>query len=90
MDTEYCTDNTMDIEKKKIVIEFNVEMETKDGQILRANVYRPDDDVAHPTILIREPYSKDLRPDWGFMSPHLYARDGFSVVLQDVRWNANV
>lgn len=85
MDTEYCTDNTMDIEKKKIVIEFNVEMETKDGQILRANVYRPDDDVAHPTILIREPYSKDLRPDWGFMSPHLYARDGFSVVLQDVR-----
>jgi len=75
----------MEIGYNKIVMEQNVGMKTSDGAVLRANVYRPDDNGRHPAILIREPYSKDLRPDWGCFSPHFYALAGFAVVLQDVR-----
>ena len=41
-----------------IRIDRDVPMEMRDGIILQADVYRPDDNDKHPTILMRTPYNK--------------------------------
>ena len=69
----------------KILFEHNVCMTTSDGARLYADVYRPDDDRQHPAILHREPYSKDLTVDWGFLNAREYVLNGFAVVVQDIR-----
>jgi len=33
-----------------ILIDSNVPMEMRDGMVLRADIYRPDDDEKHPVI----------------------------------------
>ena len=43
---------------KSIRIDRDVPMETRDGVTLRADVYRPDDDMKYPAILSRTPYNK--------------------------------
>lgn len=54
-----------------------------DGTLLAADVAVPDDGLPHPTILVRSPYSRAgarLGAD-----PVGTAREGWSVVVQDVR-----
>jgi predicted acyl esterase len=41
-------------------IDWDVRIEMDDGQVLRADVYRPDSDRAHPVILSYGPYAKGL------------------------------
>ena len=41
-------------------VEWDVPIEMDDGNVLRANVYRPDDDKPYPVILSHGPYGKDL------------------------------
>ena len=43
-----------------MVIEWDVPIEMDDGVVLRANVFRPDDDLPHPVVLSHGPYGKDL------------------------------
>ncbi len=62
----------------------NVPMKMSDGTILRADIYRPDDNGQHPAILIRTPYSKQQFRQ-GFLYPVEAAFEGFSVVIQDIR-----
>ena len=38
--------------------EENVSAEMRDGTVLKADVYRPDDDGRHPVLLLRTPYWK--------------------------------
>ena len=61
----------------------NIEMPMRDGTILRADMFRPDDGDAHPVILGRSPYNKQLydpyRP-W-----QLFADRGYIVLVQDCR-----
>jgi uncharacterized protein len=67
-----------------IHIEHNVPMETRDGTVLRADVYRPDDNGKHPAILTRTPYNKIIMAerDYSFLK---MVQAGYAVVFQDIR-----
>lgn len=41
-------------------VDWDVPIEMDDGIVLRANVYRPDDDGQYPVIMSHGPYGKDL------------------------------
>lgn len=64
----------------RVVVERNVEMTTRDGVKLRADVYRPDADGRYPVVLERTPYDKNAE---GF-GPQAAAR-GYVFIAQDVR-----
>ena len=64
-----------------VKVERNVAAETRDGTVLRADVYRPVSDVSHPVILCRTPYDKTGEAD---TARQLAAR-GYIAVAQDVR-----
>ena len=66
-----------------IVIEKNLEARTRDGVVLRADVYRPRTDGRRPALLQRTPYSKN--PDVPTSQYHRLAQAGFVVVVQDTR-----
>ncbi|MGH7805962.1 MAG: CocE/NonD family hydrolase, partial [Candidatus Binatia bacterium] len=69
-----------------IRLERDVEMRTRDGVVLRADVMRPETEERVPALLCRTPYDKRLRLS---AYAHLRAIDaaaaGFAVVFQDVR-----
>lgn len=67
--------------------EFDVPAKMRDDVTLRANVYWPDGPGPWPTLLTRTPYGKDdHRQDvWSGVDPLQAARQGFMVVVQDVR-----
>lgn len=55
----------------------------RDGVILRADVWRPDDDEPHPVVLVRTPYNKQLAdPPRPWLK---FASNGYVVVVQDCR-----
>jgi hypothetical protein len=64
----------------RVVVERNVEMSTRDGVKLRADVYRPDADGRFPVVLERTPYDKRLES----FGPQVAAR-GYVFIAQDVR-----
>ena len=67
-------------------IDCNVEMKTRDGTILRADVYRPDTGEPVPAIIARTPYDKvERRNSNQHLPPAWAAEHGFAVVWQDVR-----
>jgi uncharacterized protein len=69
-----------------IKILYNVPFTMRDGAVLYANVYRPDDEARYPAILNRTPYLKDkLGPVCGYIRAHELAAQGYNVVIQDVR-----
>ena len=68
-----------------IRMDSNVPMEMRDGTVLRADVYRPDDSQKHPAILIRTPYNKVLTRSNDFLNPIDTAMAGYAVVIQDIR-----
>lgn len=69
-----------------VAIERDVEMTTRDGVVLRADVYRPAAAAAQmPVLLLRTPYGKQMPDDATYHHPAWYARQGFIVVVQDVR-----
>ncbi len=59
-----------------MIVDWDVPIEMDDGVVLRADVYRPDDDGAHPPLLSYGPYGKGLHfpdgyPDaWRTMVEH--------------------
>ena len=70
----------------KLLIEKDVEIPMRDGVILRADLYRPDDGEKHPALVFRSPYEKEtLDRRWGQLSPVGFAKAGYVVVYQDVR-----
>lgn len=61
----------------------DLEIAMRDGTILRADLYRPDDDLPYPVVLARTPYSKQLADP---PRPWLrFAAAGYAVVVQDCR-----
>ncbi|MBS1894912.1 MAG: CocE/NonD family hydrolase [Actinobacteria bacterium] len=66
-------------------IERDLECTMRDGCVLRADRYRPDGDQELPTLLLRTPYDKRRCHYSVYAHPGWYARQGFNVVLQDVR-----
>ncbi|MGE5333096.1 MAG: CocE/NonD family hydrolase [Nitrososphaerota archaeon] len=67
--------------------DFDVPVTMRDGVILRANVFRPDDggEGRYPVLLMRLPYGKDFPLGSSLLNPAQAARRGYVVVVQDVR-----
>lgn len=69
-----------------IRIDRDVEMRTRDGVILRADVWRPDISTPVPAIVARTPYDKTRTSLTNRYLPPLLAADaGFAFVVQDIR-----
>lgn len=67
-------------------IERDLEMQVRDGTVLRADTYSPaETDTSVPVLLFRTPYGKGMADDATYLPPAWYARQGFVVVVQDVR-----
>jgi putative CocE/NonD family hydrolase len=67
--------------------DFDVPATMRDGTVLRANIFRPDDGGAgtYPVLLMRMPYGKDFPLGSSLINPAQVARRGYIVVVQDVR-----
>lgn len=69
-----------------VQIEYGVEMKTKDGAILRADIYHPQTSEPTPTILVRAPFSNTLKNQYfSSVIGKLWAGRGYHVVLQGTR-----
>ncbi|MEX0875165.1 MAG: CocE/NonD family hydrolase [Actinomycetota bacterium] len=69
-----------------IRIDRDVEMVTRDGVTLRADVVRPDISARVPAIVARTPYEKTMQ--WHMMrglTPYNAAINGYAFVIQDIR-----
>ena len=73
-----------------IRVDQNVPSRMRDGTTLYADVYRPEAPGRYPVILTRTPYDKDnygTRVD--SLDPIRAAREGYAVVIQNVRGRYN-
>jgi len=70
-----------------IRIDRNVEMQTRDGITLRADVIRPDISAKVPAIVSRTPYEKTAQfsANNGYCPPYTAAQAGYAFVIQDIR-----
>jgi putative CocE/NonD family hydrolase len=69
-----------------IRIDRNVEMQTRDGITLRADVVRPDIKAKVPAIVSRTPYDKNSQFSSNTYCPPVTAAiAGYATVLQDIR-----
>ena len=57
----------------------------RDGTLLVADVYRPTGEGPWPVLLMRQPYGRDIASTVVYAHPTWWAREGFIVVIQDVR-----
>ena len=66
-----------------IEAEYDLPMETRDGTVLKSDVYRPSGSGKYPTLLLRTPYWKQ-HPRYVKAARAMAAR-GYTVVNQDMR-----
>ena len=71
--------------EQQIAIDFDVPAVMRDGVTLRANVYRPAGEGRWPVLLTRTPYGKDMPGAASTLDPGQVARQGYVVIVQDVR-----
>ncbi|MCF3648563.1 CocE/NonD family hydrolase [Synoicihabitans lomoniglobus] len=58
----------------------------RDGTRLIADIYRPTDGTGPwPVLLMRQPYGRDIASTVVYAHPTWWAREGFLVIIQDVR-----
>jgi putative CocE/NonD family hydrolase len=60
-------------------------MKTRDGVTLVSDHYLPAEKGPHPTLLMRQPYGRDIASTVVYAHPVWFARQGYHVVIQDVR-----
>lgn len=70
-----------------IIVDRDHPVEMADGVRLATDIYRPDDDTAHPVLVHRNPYDKSNAKSVGglILNPLDAVENGFVVVVQDVR-----
>ena len=68
-----------------IRVDRDIPMTMRDGVVLRADIYRPDNSGKHPAIVVRTPYSKVMGGDSDFLSAVHAAFAGYAFVIQDTR-----
>lgn len=71
--------------QSSIRMDRNVPMEMRDGIILQADIFRPDDVQKHPAVLFRTPYDKALTGNSDFLNVIEVTFAGYVVIIQDVR-----
>ncbi len=69
-----------------MIVEEGLSVPMRDGVVLRADVYRPEDASPGPALLLRTPYDRtvSLIPPSG-IEPEAAVATGYAVVCQDVR-----
>ena len=79
----------MNVPRHSVIIDYDVEMKTRDGVTLRSNIYRPASEGRFPAILLRTPYDKSsARFDKNLITsirPWDAASRGFVFMAQDIR-----
>lgn len=63
----------------------DVPFRLSDGTVLRSDHYLPPGGGRSPTLLVRQPYGKDIATTVVYAHPVWFARHGYNVVIQDVR-----
>jgi len=66
-------------------LERGVRCRMSDGVDLVSDHYYPPDPGPHPTLLMRQPYGRDIASTVTYAHPAWFARHGYNVVIQDVR-----
>jgi putative CocE/NonD family hydrolase len=72
-----------------ITVEFEVPATMRDGVVLYANIFRPAEEGSYPVALARTPYGKDFFSISPYLDAVRLARNGYIVVIQDVRGQGN-
>ena len=65
----------------RVIVEFDIPVEMRDGVVLRADIYRPDTEGPYPVLLTRTPYNKASVRDLA----DRFAKAGYIVMVQDIR-----
>jgi len=72
-----------------VLLERGVPCRLSDGVTLYSDHYYPPgysrDGGVHPTLLMRQPYGRDIASTVVYAHPAWFARHGYNVVIQDVR-----
>jgi putative CocE/NonD family hydrolase len=66
-------------------LERGVPCRMSDGVVLYADHYYPAEPGPYPTLLMRQPYGRDIASTVVYAHPVWFARHGYNVVIQDVR-----
>jgi len=66
-------------------LERGVTCRMSDGVTLVSDHYYPAGEGSHPTLLMRQPYGRDIASTVVYAHPVWFARHGYHVVIQDVR-----
>ncbi len=66
-------------------LERGVECRMSDGTALVSDHYYPANKGPWPTLLMRQPYGRDIASTVVYAHPVLFARHGYHVAIQDVR-----
>ena len=66
-------------------LERGVRCRMSDGVELVSDHYYPTESGANPTLLMRQPYGRDIASTVVYAHPIWFARCGYNVVIQDVR-----
>lgn len=66
-------------------LERAVPCRMSDGIVLYADHYYPPGSGPHPTLLMRQPYGRDIASTVVYAHPAFFARSGYNVVIQNVR-----
>ena len=66
-------------------LERGVECPLSDGTILISDHYYPGGEGPWPTLLMRQPYGRDIASTVVYAHPVWFARHGYHVAIQDVR-----
>jgi len=68
-----------------VTLERGVTLRMSDGCVLVSDHYYPQEPGPHPTLLMRQPYGRDIASTVVYAHPAWFARNGYNVVIQDVR-----
>ena len=68
-----------------VTLERGVPLRMRDGVALIADHYYPATGGPQPTLLMRQPYGRDIASTVVYAHPIWFARHGYNVVIQDVR-----
>src|SRR3974390_619562 len=66
-------------------LERGVRCRLSDGVSLVSDPYYSSDGLPQPTLLLRQPYGRDIASTVVYAHPVWFARHGYNVVIQDVR-----
>jgi len=70
---------------QSVRLERGVRCRMSDGVHLASDHYYPVSPGPHPTLLMRQPYGRDIASTVVYAHPVWFARHGYNVVIQDVR-----